>query len=592
MDVSPDERDRRLAAVREQIAAAGLDWFLVPRADEHQHTYLPACSERLPFVAGFTGSAGVAIIGASAAVIFVDGRYTIQVREQVSAGWEHRHLVEAPPERWLEERVEAGQVVGYDPRLHTPNQVKALRTAVEKKGGQMRPVARNPVEAVWTDRPPRPSTPAEAYPDELAGESSASKLGRVREALRKDGLDALVISCPDAAMWLFNIRGQDMPHNPLVLSFALVTADRAVLFASLAQVAHLREHIAADLAEVDALEGALAALGGQKVRVDQATGSAWIADTLEAAGAKVDLGPDPCLLMRACKNAQELAGIRAAHVRDGVAMARFIKWFVDTAPGELDEWAVAEKVDGLRAEGERFRDLSFTTISGFGPNGAIVHYSVTRESSAKLQDDAIFLLDSGAQYLDGTTDVTRTFVIGTPTDEMRRRYTQVLKGHVALTNARFPQGTSGSQLDILARQFLWAEGVDFDHGTGHGVGSYLCVHEGPHGISKRPNAIGFRPGMIVSNEPGYYKAGAYGIRIENLLVAVVADPQPPGAEHTVLTFEPLTVIPYDRRLIEVSLLTDAERRWIDAYHARVRATVGPLVPAEVATWLDGATAPL
>ena len=570
-----------------------MDWFLVPRADEHQHTYLPRYSERLTWISGFTGSAGLAIVGHTRGVLFVDGRYTIQVREQAGTTlWEHRHLVEAPAERWIEENVEAGQVIGYDPRLITPNALRVLRASAERKGGRMQAVTDNPIDAEWVDRPAPPSDPAVVHPEALAGESSASKRARVREILKKDGLDALVISSPDAVMWLFNIRGRDMPCTPTLLSYALITPDGATIFARLGQIAHLRAHVDADLAEPARLPELLATLSGKRVRVDQGTGNAWIVENLEAAGAKVDLGPDPCLALRACKNENELAGIRAAHVRDGVALTRFMAWFVATAPTGLDEWGVAREMDRIRAEGEHFRDYSFNTISAFERNSAQAHYGVTPESSLPLQADQIFLLDSGAQYLDGTTDCTRTFVVGTPTKEMRRRYTEVLKGHVALTNARFPEGTTGTQLDVLARQFLWSGGVDFDHGTGHGVGNYLSVHEGPHGISKRPNAAGFKPGMIVSNEPGYYKAGAFGIRIENLLETVALDPQPEGAEFRVLGFRPLTLAAYDRRLIEPTLLTPAERAWVDAYHARVRETLTPLLAPEVAAWLAAATAPL
>lgn len=585
------ENATRLTLLRAELARAGLSAFIVPRADEHQHTYLPPHAERLVWVSGFTGSAGVAIVTEDRAALFVDGRYTIQAKEQ-APGWEQQHLVEAPPDAWLAANLQAGQVVGFDPKLHTPANVRTLKAAVARAGAQLVAVATNPIDTLWLDRPAPPAGLAEVYPEAFAGESAASKRARVLEQLAKDKLTALVVSSPDGVAWLFNLRGSDLPNTPIVLCFAIVTAEGATIYADPAKMVDVRGKIAADLREPAEFEAGLRALARQRVRVDVVSGSQWIVDTLESVGATVDVGADPCLPLRAVKNARELEGIRAAHVRDGVAIVRFMKWFAETAPGGLDEWGVARVVERFRAEGANFRGMSFNTISAFAPNSALAHYSVSEASSLPLHTDAIWLLDSGVQYLDGTTDVTRTFVIGTPTPEMKRRYTQVLKGHLALGNARFPEGTTGIQLDILARQFLWADGVDFDHGTGHGVGCFLSVHEGPHGIAKRPNVAPFKPGMIVSNEPGYYKEGAFGIRIENLIETVVVDPQPAGAERTTLGFSPLTLAPYERRLIDVSLLTDAERASVDAYHARVRDTLSGLLEPAVAGWLAEQTAPL
>jgi Xaa-Pro aminopeptidase len=595
------EQARRMAALRAEMQRRDLAVFVVPRVDEHQLSYVPAGSERLAWISGFTGSWGVALIGRDRAALFVDGRYTLQAREQAAAEfWEHQHLVTQPPEGWLERTLAKGQRVGYDPRLHTPDGLRAMTAAAERAGATLCPVEDNLVDAIWADRPPPPRGAVELYPEALAGETRGDKRRRMAAALRQDKLDALVVSAPDNLAWLLNLRGHDLEVTPLALGFAILGADEAVVLCMAADKLgpEVRAAFASEgpgavtVADPSAFGAALAGLRGRRVRVDQPTGSEWIVQQLRAAGATPNLGPDPCTLAKACKNAVELAGIAAAHLRDGVALVRLLAWIDATAPGRETEWSVALRAAALRAEGERYRGPSFRTIAAVGPNAAHCHYALEADRARPLEDGAILLIDSGAQYLDGTTDVTRTVILGAPTPEMRRRYTQVLKGHLALGAARFPEDTNGSQLDVLARQHLWADGVDYDHGTGHGVGCFLAVHEGPHGIAKRPNAVGLRPGMVVSNEPGYYKAGAFGIRIENLVVVKVLDPQPAGAEHTTLGFETLTLAPYDRRLIDPALLTAAERAAVNDYHARVRQALSPHLDAAVAAFLAAATAPL
>ncbi len=597
------EQSRRLTALRAEMKRHDLAFWIVPRADEHQQPYVPAGSERLAWLSGFTGSAGVAIVGQQRAALFVDGRYTLQVQQQASPElWEYQHLTQAPPHEWLKRHAGQGQRIGYDPRLHTSDGLRHITAAAQLVGATLAPLTDNLIDAVWADRPPPPQAPVEVYPDVFAGESRGDKRRRVAEQLRNDRLDALVLSAPENLAWLLNLRGGDLTVTPLALGFAVLRADATVALCMAGDKLgpEVRAALAAEgdgaitLHEPGELAAVLARLGGRRVRVDQTTGSQWIVQQLEAAGATVDLGPDPCTAIKACKNPTQVAGMRAAHVRDGVAVVRLLAWLERTAPGGLDEWAVAQRIAALRAEGEHYRGPSFNTIAAAGANSAHCHYATREPTAAAVADDTMLLVDSGGQYLDGTTDVTRTTIVGTPTAEMRRRYTQVLKGHLALGSARFPDDTTGHQLDALARQFLWQDGVDFDHGTGHGVGSFLGVHEGPQSIAKRGSAAELRPGMVLSNEPGYYKTGAYGIRIENLVVVTVLDPQPPGAERRILGFETLTLAPYERRLIDVSLLTADERATVDAYHARVRDTLTPLldVDPEAAAWLARATQPL
>jgi Xaa-Pro aminopeptidase len=588
----------RLAALQKELSRRDLGGFIVPRADEHQGEYVAPRAERLYWLTGFNGSAGFAIVLAEQAAIFVDGRYTLQVREQVDGSrFEPRHLHEQPPEDWIAANLPAGSKLGYDPWLHTPDGLARLRAAAAKAGGSLVPVADNPLDAVWPDRPPAPLAPVAAHDLRYAGSDSESKRQALAAALAADKLDAAVLTAPDSIAWLLNIRGGDLPRTPVALGLALLHKDGAVeLFMDRRKLlpgldVHLGNAVA--VAPPEAFGLALDRLGaaGARVRVDPSTAAGWIFDRLKAAGAWAEQGADPCALPKARKNAVEIDGARAAHRRDGAALTRFLAWLGPAArAGGLGEIAAIERLAEFRRQGDLFRDFSFDSISGAGPNGAIVHYRATPASERRLQAGELYLIDSGAQYLDGTTDVTRTVAIGAPTAEMRDRFTRVLKGHIALGRARFPRGTTGSQLDALARTALWQVGLDYDHGTGHGVGSYLSVHEGPQRISKLPSRIALEPGMIVSNEPGYYKTGAYGIRIENLIVVTEAPAS--GDERAMLEFETLTLAPIDRALVETSLLAAEEIAWLDAYHARVRSELSPLVDAETAAWLVEATRPL
>ncbi len=586
------ESAERIAALRAVLAREKLDGFVVPRADRHQGEYVPPCEERLAWLTGFSGSAGLAVVLADAAAIFVDGRYTLAVRDQVdTAVVTPVAIAEESPERWITRHLGAGARLGYDPWLATPDGVKRFTRAAEAAGGTLVAVTANPVDAVWgAARPAPPRGAITLRGPKLAGEPAAGKIERVVATFGK--ADALLVSDPHCVAWLFNLRGADVSHTPLPLGFALVPAEgRPTLFVAPGKLKGRDGAAMAKLATVaapDALEAALADLGraGRTVLFDAATAPARLAQVLEEAGGTARTGADPVALMKARKNAAELGGSRAAHARDGAAVTRFLHWFATAAkPGRVSEIEAAAALEHFRHETGLLRDLSFPTISAAGPNSAIPHYRVTTASNRMLER-GIFLVDSGAQYLDGTTDITRTLAVGRPSAEQRDRFTRVLKGHVALSRAVFPAGTSGAQIDALARQPLWQAGLDFDHGTGHGVGVYLSVHEGPQRISKVGH-VALEPGMILSNEPGYYKAGAYGIRIENLLVV---EPRAiTGAERTMLGFETITLAPYDRALIDARLLDAGERAWVDAYHARVRREIGPLVPPAVRGWLAEAT---
>jgi Xaa-Pro aminopeptidase len=596
-DPSHREGAARIAALREAMRATGIDGFVVPRADEHQSEYVPPDAERLAWLTGFTGSAGTAVVLAAEAALFVDGRYTLQAPEQVdTAVITPVAIAETAPEAWIEAHLGAGSILGYDPWLHTPDGVARLERAVAKAGASLQPVARNPVDAVWADRPWRPAGAIVAHPPELAGESTADKLARIRAALEKAPCDALVISDPHNLAWTFNLRGADVAHTPLALGYAVVPREgRAGLYLGSERVAaDLRAALAelADLRPSDAFPEALdaASAGAKRVRLDSATGACALKTRIETAGGVADLGPDPITALKAVKNEAEIAGARAAHLRDGAAVTRFLAWLAGRAgQGGLTEIGAVEALEDFRAETGLLRDVSFPTISGSGPNGAIVHYRVTRATDRAVGEGELFLVDSGAQYADGTTDITRTIAIGTPSPEMRERYTRVLKGHVAIAAATFPKGTTGAQIDAFARAPLWEAGLDFDHGTGHGVGAFLSVHEGPQRIAKT-GTTALQPGMILSNEPGYYRAGAYGIRIENLIL--VEERAVPGAERPMRGFETLTLAPYDPALIEPELLSEREIAWIDAYHARVRAALSPQVDAQTRAWLDEVTRPI
>jgi Xaa-Pro aminopeptidase len=586
----------RLAALRAELARRGAHGFLVPRADEHQGEYVPPNAERLAWLTGFTGSAGLAVVLRDGAAIFVDGRYTLQAKNEVDAElYEQRHLTEAPATEWIARTLKRDEVLGYDPRLHTTPEIERYAAAAAKAGGKLQPLDGNPLDAVWRDRPAPPAAPVVPHEMRFAGRSSADKRGEIAKSLGTDKIAAVVLTAPDSIAWLLNIRGGDVPYTPLPLSFAILHADRSVeLFIDAAKLAPgTANFLGNDVTVVppDKFGPALEGMGGKRIQADPASASAWVFDRLNAGGAQIHRASDPCLLAKACKNPVELDGTRAAHRRDGAALTKFLAWLAATVPqGGLREIAVSDRLEEFRRHGDHFRGLSFPTISGAGSNGAIVHYRASPTSEKVLAPGSFYLVDSGAQYLDGTTDVTRTVAIGEPSPEMRDRFTRVLQGHIALAMCRFPKGTTGSQLDALARHALWQVGCDYDHGTGHGVGSYLAVHEGPQRISKVASTQPLLPGMIVSDEPGYYRTGAYGIRIENLVAVVPVENE--AAERPLFGFETLTLAPIDRNAIEPALMSDAEINWLDAYHARVRDELTPLVDPATATWLATATEPL
>jgi Xaa-Pro aminopeptidase len=588
----------RVAALRAEFKLRGLDGFIVPRADRFQNEYVPPSDERLAWVTGFTGSAGLAIVLADRAVLFVDGRYQVQVREEVdSAIFSVEHLVDNPPPAWIETNLPAGAKLGYSPWLHTIDGAERLAKAAAAAGATLVAVEDNPIDAIWTDRPQPPLGAVVAHDLRYAGEDTAAKLTRIRAEMQKLPADTLLVSDPHAVSWLFNIRGSDIPHTPVVLAFATVPKEgRPALFVDLRKLGgDIRTQLEAiaDVRPDAAFERDLAALGAadRALRVDPATCPEAIARTVIGSGGEVMRGADPIAPLKAVKNAAEIAGARAAQLRDGAAVTRFLAWFDLQAPrGELTEIDAVEAVESFRRDTGLLKDVSFPTIAGAGANGAIVHYRVTRKSNRRIAPGELFLLDSGGQYEDGTTDITRTIAVGVPAEDMRRNFTLVLKGHIAIARAVFPDGTTGAQLDPLARQFLWQAGLDFDHGTGHGVGSYLSVHEGPARISKLGGAP-LKRGMILSNEPGYYRPGAYGIRIENLILVTEAAAVP-GAEKPLNAFETLTLAPIDRRLVDPALMTADEIAWLDAYHARVREMLAPLLDAPTRAWLIAGTAPL
>ncbi len=586
----------RIAALRAELKRRGLDGFVVPRTDRQQNEYLPASEERLAWLTGFTGSAGAAAVLAERAALFVDGRYTVQAAAQIDAKlFAIEHLVDSPPEQWLEQNLKSGAKLGYDPWLHTSESADRLRKACATVGAELVAVDNNPIDALWSDRPAPPAGPVSLRDIKLAGESAADKFKRIQAELKKLRADVLVVSDPQNVAWAFNIRGSDIAHTPLALAFAVIPREgRPTLYVEAAKLDNKMRPALEEIAAVRApaeLARDLAQLKDKTVRLDQASAADALTCLVAGSGGKPVRGADPIALMKAVKNHAEIAGSRAAHKRDGVAMARFLAWLEREAPaGKLTEIDAVEALESFRRDSGLLKDISFSTIAGSGPNGAIVHYRVTRTSNRTLGKNELFLIDSGAQYEDGTTDITRTVAVGTPTDEMRDRFTRVLKGHIAIATAVFPENTSGAQLDPLARTALWQAGLDFDHGTGHGVGSYLSVHEGPARISKL-GTVALRRGMILSNEPGYYKTGAYGIRIENL-VLVIAAPEPKGAEKPVNAFETLTLAPIDRRLIDSRLLTAKERNWIDSYHAHVQEVLSPLLDAATRAWLDAAARPL
>lgn len=588
----------RIAALRTRMAKLGVDVFLVPRGDEFRGEYVPAASARLAWLTGFTGSAGLAAIGTRQTALFVDGRYTVQAKGEVAPGrFEVLQVPDAKLSAWLKEKLTEGAIVGFDPWLHSLEEIEDLTAALKPQRIRLKALPTNPIDVLWgKNRPASPASPILVHPENLSGMASAQKLADVRAVLTKAGQDAVVVTAPDSTNWLFNIRASDIPHNPVALCFAIVHArGKAELFLDPRRLDQPAKDHLKDVAKIARPETFGARLdelkkSGASVRVSPGHCNWWIVRRLGGAK-KVARGVDPCVLPKAVKTSAEIRGSRNAHQRDGVAMCRFLAWLDREAPsGDVDEISAAQYLEACRAETGKLEEISFDTISGSGPNGAIVHYRVTEATNRKLQQGELYLVDSGAQYRDATTDITRTVAIGTPTGEMRDRFTRVLKGHIAIATAIFPEGTRGIDLDPLARHALWSAGLDFDHGTGHGVGSYLSVHEGPQSISKRGMSP-IKPGMITSNEPGYYKEGGYGIRIENLVLT-----RPPqkiaSGDRPMLSFETLTLAPIDRRLVEPALLTDAERQWLDDYHARVLEKIGPKLDAADRTWLEAACAPL
>jgi Xaa-Pro aminopeptidase len=587
----------RVAALRAELTVRGLDGFIVPRADRFQNEYVPPSDQRLAWLTGFTGSAGLAIVLAERAAIFVDGRYQVQVREEVDGDiFSIEHLVDHPPSAWIKANVPAGAKLGYSPWLHSVDGAERLAKACEEANAKLVAVEDNPVDVVWTDRPEPPLGAVVTHEMRYAGEETSSKLGRIQAEMRGRATDVLMVSDPHAVSWLFNIRGSDVPHTPVVLAFATVPREgRPTIFVDLRKIGNeIRSRLEeiADVRPNAAFERDLAGLGREHraVGLDPSICPEAIARLVVDNGGTVVRAPDPIAPMKAVKNRVEIDGARAAQLRDGVAVTRFLAWFDRQAPrGELTEIDAVEALETFRRETGLLKDVSFPTISGAGPNGAIVHYRVTRKTNRRITQNELFLLDSGGQYEDGTTDITRTVAVGVPTAEMRRNFTLVLKGHIAVARAVFPDGTSGAQLDPLARQYLWRAGLDFDHGTGHGVGSYLSVHEGPARISKLGN-VALKRGMILSNEPGYYRTDAYGIRIENLVLVTEAAAVS-GAEKPLNALETLTLVPIDTRMIEPAMLSADERAWFDAYQARVREALAPLLDTTTRAWLFAATIP-
>lgn len=587
----------RLNALRAELARRQLDGAIVPRADAFLNEYVPPDAERLAWLTGFTGSAGAAVVLADRAAIFIDGRYTQQAEAETDpALWQRCHLIEHPPAQWLREALKPGQRFGIDPWLHSADARARLEAAIREAGAEVVLLETNPVDAVWPDRPAPPADPAVVHPERFAGKSSAAKRAELAAQLAEAREDAAIVSATDSVAWLLNIRGRDVAFNPIVLASAIVHADgRVELFTAPGKIppqlgAHLGN--AVSVLGPEALPGAIAALAGRRVRVDPDRTPSWFADALKAAGAMVIAGQDPCVLPKARKNESELAGMRAAHLRDGIAVCRFLAWLDRVAArGGQTELSAAAQLLALRAAGEHFVGESFPAISAAGPHGAVIHYRPMPETDRPIAPGETYLIDSGAQYLDGTTDVTRTVLIGTPPPDMaeiRDRATRVLKGHIAIATLRFPQGVAGPHIDAFARRALWDVGLDYDHGTGHGVGAYLNVHEGPCGISRAARPIPLAAGMVLSNEPGFYLPGRWGIRLENLELVVESS----GAARPFLAFHALTLAPFDRRLIEPSLLGEAERAWLDAYHARVLAGIGPHLPDDDRAWLAAACAPL
>ncbi len=593
----PEFGRKNLPKLRKSLIRAGLDGFLIPHEDEYNNEYLPECNERLMWATGFTGSAGAAVVMVDKAAMFVDGRYTLQVRAQVDKDlFDFFRLEDAGVCTWLAANTAKGAKIGYDPLLHSPDALARYRKSIESAGGSLHPTPQNPIDQAWENRPALPKEKLSVQPLELAGIDHEAKRMQIAQIITDKGADTALITAPDSVAWLLNIRGGDVMCSPLPLSSLLLHADGSTeLFIDPDKITdELRTHFGnqVSISTEEKLPARLGTLKGKTVMVDPSLSSSFIFGTLENAGANIVRTMDPIALPKARKNKAEIAGTTAAHVRDGAAVTKFLHWLATHAQGgHEDEISAAQKLEGFRHDTGLLKDLSFESISGAGSNGAIIHYRVSKGTTKMLEPGSLYLIDSGGQYVDGTTDITRTVAIGKPSDEMCKCFTLVLKGHIALSQVRFPKGTTGHALDSLARAALWAHGLDYDHGTGHGVGAYLGVHEGPQRIAKTPSSIPLEHGMIVSNEPGYYKTGEFGIRIENLQYVTKAAPIE-GGERKMMGFRTLTLAPIARELIIKQLLNPVEIDWLNAYHARILTEIGALVDNDVHDWLKLACAPL
>lgn len=594
----PRNVTKRVKNLRAEMKVRGVDAFLIPHTNQFQSEYLPDHDERLLWVSGFSGSAGSAILTARKGALFVDGRYTIQAASETNTKiFEICDLVSNGPLKWSEDNLAKGQVLGIDPNLHTLSSMRRIKEMCKTQGIKLKELPKNPIDQIWTDQPDAPMGEVSLQPDELSGCSALEKIQTIREKHFPKGPKGILLTSPDSIAWLLNIRGKDIAHTPIALCYLLVNSEgKNDLFIAPGKIAPDIADTLSSLVNIHAFSALKSQLekwvkSKKSIQIDPNSCSYSVTTILEKSGARISEKTDPCVMLKAIKNDAEIAGMKRAHERDGLALCRFLMWLDEKADsGRIDEVSAAEKLEALRVQTGKLKDISFPTISGYGPNGAIVHYRVSYDSKLKLKSGSLYLCDSGAQYLDGTTDVTRTVAIGKPTKAMRVHYTLVLKGHIALSSARFPEDTNGAQLDALARRPLWDHGLDYDHGTGHGVGSYLGVHEGPQNISKR-GMVGLKPGMIISNEPGYYLEGAYGIRIENLLLVNPASKRD-REERDMLSFTPLTLAPLDRRLIDLSLLTEEERAWINRYHERVFAGISSRMLENEREWLKGKTAAL
>ena len=585
---------QRLGQIREVMAQQNLDAFVLSTFDEYLNEYVPERNKRLQWLTGFTGSAGTAVVLRDSAAIFVDGRYTVQVRQQVDGEqFAYHHLIDEPYAEWLAKQLSEGQRVGLDSRMVNLDTYQQLDTALSKQGIELCSLSEHPVDRIWHDRPAESIQTGLLLSEAYTGVSSTEKRRQIAQELTQQNIDAALIFAPDSVAWLLNVRGRDIPATPVILGYAVIASDSTVTwFTNPDKLPQgFDEHVGEGVTVVNEADAAthLAGFGGRRVLADPKTANAWTQLTLKEHGAELIAGNDPVLIPKACKNATEQEGMRQAHIRDGVAEVKFLCWLdrVLAAGEELNEADLADQLFRFRAEQEKFQEVSFDTISAAGANAAMCHYNHNNGTPSFMPEHGVYLVDSGGQYLDGTTDITRTVAVGTPDDEICEQFTRVLKGYIALETARFPKGTTGTQLDVLARQFLWQEGYDFDHGTGHGVGAFLSVHEGPQRISKALNPIALQPGMVVSNEPGYYKAEAYGIRCENLIM--VKEAEHLAGDVPMLEFEVLTLAPFDLRLVDEKLLTDSEIQWLNAYHQRVYETLAERLDETERQWLEQAT---